>query len=92
LALPGVHQINQSSLTLGPTTMTVTNYGISSPSSFCNGSGVITFSLFQLQAGIVSGTTITLVPLWSETGAFYPASGGTLTSSATNRITSVTKA
>jgi len=92
LALPGVHQINQTSLTLGPTTMTVTNYGISSPTSFCNGSGVITDSNFQLQAGMVSGTTMTLVPLWSQTGAFYPTSGGSLTSSATNRITSVTKA
>jgi hypothetical protein len=92
LAFPGVHQINQSSLTLGPTTMTVTNYGISSPSSFCNGSGVITNTLFQLQAGAVPGTTMTLVPLWSETGAFYPTSGGTLTYSASNRITSATKA
>jgi hypothetical protein len=92
LALPGVHEINQSSLTLGPTTMTVTNYGISSPSSFCNGSGVITHTHFNLQAGVVSGTTMTLVPLWSETGAFYPTSGGTLTTSYTARITSVTKA
>jgi hypothetical protein len=92
LSLPGVHQINQSSLTLGPTTMTVTNYGISSPTSFCNGFGEISDTLFQLQAGTVSGTTMTLVPLWSSSGAFYPTSGGSLTSSATIRITSVTKA
>jgi len=92
LAIPGVHQINQSSLTLGPTTLTVANYGISSPTSFCNGSGVLRYGNFQLQAGTVPGTTMTLVPLWSETGAFYPAAGGTLTSSSTARIMSVTKA
>ncbi|MDA4124074.1 MAG: hypothetical protein OK438_01295 [Thaumarchaeota archaeon] len=92
LSFPGMHQINQTSLTLGPTTLTVTNYGISSPTSFCNGSGVITNSRFLLQVGKVSGTTMTLVPLWSEAGAFYPATGGSLTYSSTLRITSVTKA
>jgi hypothetical protein len=91
LAVPGVHQINQSSLTLGSTTMTITNYGISSPSSFCNGSGILMDSQFNLQAGTVSGTTMTLVPLWSETGSFSPLKGsGILTYASVVKILSVT--
>jgi hypothetical protein len=92
LSVPGMHQINQTSLTLGPTTLTVTNYGISSPSSFCNGNGLLAYSNFQLQVGNVPGTAMTLVPLWSVTGAFYPQSGGTLTYSSTLKVISITKA
>jgi hypothetical protein len=93
LAIPGVHQLNQSSLTLGPTTLTVTNYGITAPTSFCNGSGVIMDTAFQIQVGKVSGTTMTLVTLWSDYSSFTPLSGiGTLTSSSTTQVTSVTKA
>jgi len=93
LAIPGVHQINTTSLSLGPTTMTVTNYGITSPNSFCNGSGVISESSFNLQAGTVPGTTMTLVPLWSANSTFTTISGaGVLSSSSTTRVLSVTKA
>lgn len=93
LSLPGMHQINQTSVTLGPTTFTVTNYGITSPSSSCNGSGVQTFSKFAIQAGTVAGTKLTLVPLWSQAGTFTPTgSNSVLSSTTTVRITSVTKA
>jgi hypothetical protein len=93
LTLPGVHQINQTSRMVGPTTLTVTNYGISSTSSFCNGNGVLTYDKFQIQAGKISGTTANLVTLWSVMGSFKPTTGnGVLSYSATNTITSVTKA
>jgi hypothetical protein len=93
LSSPGVQEINQTSLTVGPTTLTVTNYGISSPTSFCNGSGVIGQSSFQIQFGKVPGTTANLVTLWSVTGTFTPISGhGTLSYSSTNKVISVTKA
>jgi len=93
LAIPGVHQLNTTSLTLGPTTMTVTNYGITSPNSFCNGNGVISESSFNLQAGTVSGTTMTLVPLWSVNSTFSPTGASwVLSSSSTTRVLSVTKA
>jgi hypothetical protein len=93
ISVPGVHQINQTSRTVGPTTLTVTNYGISSTSSFCNGSGVLTYTNFQIQAGKISGTTANLVTLWSVTGSFKPTTGnGVLSYSSTNKITSVTKA
>jgi len=93
LAIPGVHELNTTSLTLGPTTMTVTNYGITSPNSFCNGSGVISDSSFNLQAGTVAGTTMTLVPLWSVSSTFTPTGASSfLSSSSTTRVISVTKA
>jgi hypothetical protein len=92
LSISGVHELNQTSVTLGPTTMDVTNYGITSPSSFCNGSGLIVENSFNLQAGTVPGTTATLVTLWSEAGYFKPNSGATLASSSTTRVTYVVAA
>jgi hypothetical protein len=93
ISVPGVHQINQTTRMVGPTTLSVTNYGISSTSAFCNGSGVLTYSNFQIQAGKISGTTANLVTLWSVTGTFKPTTGnGVLSYESTNTITSVTKA
>jgi hypothetical protein len=92
LALPGVHQLNQTSLTLGPTTLTVTNYGITSPSSFCNGSGLLVDNSFLIQAGKVPGTTATLVTLWSSMGYFKPNSGPTIASSSMTAVTYVVAA
>lgn len=92
LAFPGVHQLNQTSVTLGPTTLTVTNYGITSPSSFCNGSGLIVDNSFVIQAGKVPGTTATLVTLWSSMGYFEPDLGPTIASSSTTAVTYVVAA
>jgi hypothetical protein len=91
ISFPGVVKINQTSLTLGPTTLTVTNYGINSPLTVCTFGGTPeTFSVYAIQAGIVPGTTSTIVPLRSTTGVYTAPSGGTLTFASIVKITSVT--
>ena len=93
LGEPGVHELGQANVNLGPTNLSVTNYGISSPTAFCNGSGTIANSDFHLQVGTVPGTTLPLVTVWSQTGTFTPLSGkSALYSSFTEMVTSVTKA
>jgi hypothetical protein len=92
VSFPGVVKINQTSLTLGPTTLTVTNYGINSPLTVCTFGGTPeTFSVYSIQAGFVPGTTATIVPLRSTTGVYTSPSGGTLTFTSIVKITSVTK-
>ncbi|MDA4112521.1 MAG: hypothetical protein OK474_00540 [Thaumarchaeota archaeon] len=92
VSFPGVVKINQTTVTLGPTTMLVTNYGINSPMTVCTFGGTPdVFSVYSIQAGSVPGTTATIVPLRSTTGVYTAPSGGTLTFTAILRITSVTK-
>ena len=93
ISLPGVHEINQTTVNLGPTTLMVTNYGITSPTGFCNGNGLIENQSFLVQEGTIPGTTLPLVSIWSESGSFTPAgSNSHLISSVTFKVLSVMKA
>ena len=92
-SLQGVHAINQTTVMIGPTSLSVTNYGITSPTEFCNGSGLISNTQFLIQAGLVQGTTLTLVPIWSQVGSFTPVGRNSVLSYTTDiRVISVTKA
>ena len=89
---PHFHQINTTSVTLGPTTFTVANYGLNSQYTQCLQNGFYTsVSSGLIQQGTIPGTKMLLITYNQGTSEFH-ANGGTLSSMGTFRITSVTKA
>lgn len=82
---PFLSQVNTTQVTLGPTTMTVTNYSPSSlpfTASFC-GSVVATFTSFEFQVGKVAGTTFGPI-------ATYLSLAGTVNSTQEKAVIAVT--
>ena len=90
--LGNFHEAGTSQVTLGPTTMTVTNYAANSlPTTISTCEGTFTLTSYSFQTGKVPGTSITLVTLQSFKGSTVsPSYSGSI--DYTLRVLSITKA
>ena len=85
------HVINQTSVTLGPTTVSVTNYGANQlPTTIETCDGKFTLTGYSYQTGTVPGSDTKLVTRQSFQGTSI-TSAGTTTFDSTIRVLSITK-
>jgi hypothetical protein len=86
------HVINTTTVTLGPTTMQVTNYGANSlplALTYCDTTTNIT--AFVMQVGTVPGTSTTLITVMHFAGTTKTDGGGTTTEDFVLKVVSLAK-
>ncbi|MDA4128200.1 MAG: hypothetical protein OK422_01850 [Thaumarchaeota archaeon] len=90
---PSVHVINETNISIGPTTLSVTNYGATSlPFTVSNCAFSMTFTNFSYQSGHASGSGFALVTYENIAGNEMLSNGRMVYFNDTVRIIAITKA